>query len=45
VDDKLRILVAINKIWGVRVTLVFVRQEHYARDPTILAAYSPAGER
>jgi hypothetical protein len=45
VDDKLRILVAINKIWGVRVTTVFVRQGHYARDPKILAAYSTAGER
>ena len=37
VDDKLRILGAIKKIWGRRVTTVFVRQGHYALDPTILA--------
>jgi hypothetical protein len=42
VDDKLRILTAIKKLWGTRVTTVFVRQGHYARDPKILAAYSPA---
>src|ERR1035438_5608806 len=42
VDDKLRLLAAIKKIWGVRVTTVFVRQGHYARDPKILAAYAPA---
>ncbi len=38
VDDKLRILTAIKKIWGPRATTVFVRQGHYARDPRILAA-------
>jgi hypothetical protein len=38
VDDKLRILAAIKKIWGSRVTTVFVRQGHYALDPRILAA-------
>lgn len=38
VDDKLRILAAIKKIWGRRVTTVFVRQGHYALDPKILAA-------
>jgi FMN phosphatase YigB (HAD superfamily) len=38
VDDKLRILAAIKKIWGSRVTTVFVRQGHYALDPKILAA-------
>ena len=42
VDDKLRILAAIKKIWGSRVTTVFVRQGHYALDPKILAA-CPAG--
>jgi FMN phosphatase YigB (HAD superfamily) len=36
VDDKLRILAAIKKIWGRRVTTVFVRQGHYALDPKIL---------
>ena len=42
VDDKLRILSAIKKIWGLRVTTVFVRQGHYARDPKILASCAPA---
>jgi hypothetical protein len=31
VDDKIRILTAIKKVWGARVTTVFVRQGHYAR--------------
>ena len=38
VDDKLRILAAVKKIWGTRVTTVFVRQGHYALDPKIIAA-------
>jgi len=42
VDDKLRILAAVKKSWGRRVTTVFVRQGHYARDPKILAACPPA---
>ncbi|MGD0744534.1 MAG: HAD family hydrolase [Verrucomicrobiota bacterium] len=42
VDDKLRILAAIKKIWGRRVTTVFVRQGHYARDPKIMATCAPA---
>ncbi len=33
VDDKLRILPAIKKVWGRRVTTVFVRQGHYALRP------------
>ena len=37
VDDKLRILAAIKKLWGSRVTTVFVRQGHYALDPKIPA--------
>jgi FMN phosphatase YigB (HAD superfamily) len=41
-DDKLRILAAIKKLWAARVTTVFVRQGHYAHDPEILAAYPPA---
>lgn len=45
VDDKLRILAAIKKIWGRRVTTVFVRQGHYALDPKILAAYPAADVR
>ena len=42
VDDKLRILTAAKKVWGGRVTTVFPRQGHYARDPEILARYPPA---
>jgi len=42
VDDKLRILAAIKKIWRSRVTTVFVRQGHYALDPKIAAAYPAA---
>ena len=42
VDDKLRILEAVKKIWGSRVTTVFVRQGHYAHDPKALAQYPPA---
>ncbi len=39
VDDKLRILTAVKKIWGARVTTVFPRQGHYALDPQELATY------
>jgi len=39
VDDKVRILAAVKKIWASRVTTVFVRQGHYATDPKILASY------
>jgi len=42
VDDKLRILSAVKKIWGARVSTIFVRQGHYAHDPKIVAAYPPA---
>ena len=42
VDDKLRLLSAVKKIWGTRVTTVFVRQGHYALDPKILAAHPAA---
>jgi len=42
IDDKLRILAAVKKIWGVRVTTVFPRQGHYALDPKALSAYPPA---
>lgn len=38
VDDKLRILTAVKKIWKRRVTTVFVRQGHYALDPKIVAS-------
>ena len=42
VDDKLRILAAVKKFWGPRVTTIFVRQGHYAADPKIIASYPPA---
>jgi len=42
VDDKLRILAEVKKIWGTRLTTVFPRQGHYARDSKALAAYPPA---
>ncbi len=42
VDDKLRILTVIKKAWDSRVTTVFPRQGHYARDPEILANYPAA---
>ncbi len=41
IDDKLRILSAVKRIWGDRVTTVFPRQGHYATDPEIVAAYPP----
>ena len=42
IDDKLRILTAVKRAWGPRVTTVFTRQGHYAHDPELLAAYPPA---
>jgi FMN phosphatase YigB (HAD superfamily) len=42
VDDKLRILAAMKKAWGARVTTVFPRQGHYALDPAETAKYPPA---
>ncbi len=44
VDDKLRILTAVKRTWGARVTTVFVRQGHYALDPKIVSEY-PAADR
>ena len=42
IDDRLRILNAVKTVWGGRVTTVFLRQGHYARDPQILAGCQPA---
>ena len=42
IDDKLRILDAVKKIWRERVTTVFPKQGHYALDPKTLAEYPPA---
>lgn len=43
VDDKLRILTAVKKIWGKRVTTIFPRQGHYASDPQVVAS-NPAAD-
>ena len=42
VDDKVRLLAAVKEIWGNRLTTVFPKQGHYARDPQALATYPPA---
>ena len=42
VDDKLRILTDMKRIWRDRLTTVFPRQGHYAHDPAVLAKYPPA---
>jgi hypothetical protein len=42
VDDKLRILAAMKKSWGARLTTVFVRQGHYAKDAAEIAKYPAA---
>ena len=42
IDDKLRILAAVKKIWGDNVTTVFPKQGHYALDSKSLAEYPPA---
>lgn len=42
IDDKLRILTAVKAYWGPRVTTVFPRQGHYAKDPEVLRTFPPA---
>jgi len=42
VDDKLRILDAMKRVWGDRLTTVFVRQGHYATDAAAIQSYAPA---
>ena len=42
VDDKLRVLAAMKKVLGERLTTVFPRQGHYAWDPASLAKYPAA---
>lgn len=42
VDDKPRILAAVKKIWGSRVTTVFPRQGQYAHDAKVIAGCPPA---
>ena len=42
IDDKLRILATMKKVWRERVTTMFPRQGHYALDPANIAAYPAA---
>jgi FMN phosphatase YigB (HAD superfamily) len=42
VDDKLRILTAVKKIWGDRVSTIFPRQGQYAHDQKTIAECPPA---
>jgi FMN phosphatase YigB (HAD superfamily) len=42
VDDKLRILDAVKKIWAERVTTVLPRQGQYAHDAKVISALPPA---
>ena len=42
VDDKPRILAAVKRFWGGRVTTVFARRGSYARDPQSVGALPPA---
>ena len=42
IDDKLRILTEVKKVWGAKVTTVFPRQGHYAHDPKIVGTLPPA---
>ena len=42
IDDKVRLLEAIKDFWGDRVTTVFPKQGHYARDKKAVAQYRPA---
>jgi len=42
VDDKPRILAAVKKSWGDRVTSVLPRQGKFANDPRLVGAHPPA---
>jgi hypothetical protein len=44
VDDELRILAALQKAWGGRVTTVVPPQGKFANDPKVLAAYPNAAD-
>jgi len=41
IDDKVRILTAVKRIWGARVTTVFPRQGHYALDDKLVKSSPP----
>ncbi len=40
IDDKVRLLAAIKRHWGTRVTTIFPRQGHYAHDAALVAQFS-----
>jgi FMN phosphatase YigB (HAD superfamily) len=42
IDDKLRILSAVKRFWGNRVTTVLPRQGSYAHDPKMTGDFPPA---
>ena len=42
IDDKLRILAAMKRVWKDRLTTVFPRQGHYALDPSNVSTYPSA---
>jgi FMN phosphatase YigB (HAD superfamily) len=42
IDDKLRILDGVKRLWQDRVTTLFVRQGHYAHDLAAMSALAPA---
>ncbi len=42
VDDKLRILAAMKRVWRERLTTIFARQGHYALDARKLQGHPPA---
>jgi FMN phosphatase YigB (HAD superfamily) len=42
IDDKLRILDGVKRLWQDQVTTLFVRQGHYAHDLPAMAALAPA---
>src|SRR6266567_4732054 len=42
IDDKLRILSAVKKVWGKKVTTVFPKQGHYAFEPGLADKYPSA---
>jgi FMN phosphatase YigB (HAD superfamily) len=42
VDDKIRILTTVKRVWQEKVTTVFIRQGHYAFDTKEVAKYPPA---
>lgn len=42
VDDKLRILAEMKRVWGNRLTTIFPRQGHYALDTRNVATYPAA---